>query len=150
MSNLGLGVMLQMLGGDKGSAQALTACLGKVITRVAMVDEALHISFEDGTKLAVSDDGQYCCESRYMTCDDNLESFVGDMFIGLEIKEAPPINDGGEDHECEFLEVQTNKGCFTLTNHNEHNGYYGGLRYALPADLNALRNDNLFSSLSCS
>jgi hypothetical protein len=29
-------------------------------------------------------------------------------------------------HETQFLIVDTTKGSFTIVNHNEHNGYYGG------------------------
>ena len=29
-------------------------------------------------------------------------------------------------HEVQFLEVKTSKGSFTMSSHNEHNGYYGG------------------------
>lgn len=29
-------------------------------------------------------------------------------------------------HEVQFLHVKTSKGSFAVSNHNEHNGYYGG------------------------
>ena len=31
-----------------------------------------------------------------------------------------------ETHEVQFLEIKTSKGIFTMSTHNEHNGYYGG------------------------
>jgi hypothetical protein len=34
--------------------------------------------------------------------------------------------ESGEDHDIAFLLVQTSDGVFTMVNHNEHNGYYGG------------------------
>ena len=44
----------------------------------------------------------------------------------VEVKEGDnlPYEDG--DHEVCFLEVGTDDGFITISNHNEHNGYYGG------------------------
>ena len=37
-------------------------------------------------------------------------------------------DDGNNDeiHEIQFLDVKTSKGVFQISNHNVHNGYYGG------------------------
>lgn len=109
--------------------EVFTGTIGKTITALTMGDdEALHFIFEDGTKLRLFDDGQLCCESRYMRTDDNLKEYVGAKLLGAEIKDAPCIPmEVGEEHEVQFLEVQTDKGFFTMSSHNEHNGYYGGI-----------------------
>lgn len=128
MGQLGIGAMLGRLGGNEESVKAITSVLNKTIKYVKVDEEmnALRFEFKDGTKFKIFDDGQSCCESRYMRTDDDLTQFSGAIFIGAELKDAPNIEDEYGDHEVQFLEIQTDKGVFTCSNHNEHNGYYGG------------------------
>ena len=127
MGQLGMGVLLGMLGGNADSVAAFTGAVGKTIAAVTLgEDDALHFVFDDGSKVKLYDDGQSCCESRYMRTDDNLAEFVGAKLLGAAIKEAPSIEDEYDEHEVQFLEVQTDRGVFTMASHNEHNGYYGG------------------------
>lgn len=128
MSNFGMGVLINMLGGNSETVEAFQASVGKVISSIALTQEdELHLKFEDGTGLKLWDDGQSCCESRYMRTDDNLDEYIGATFVGGEVKDAPNVSDEeyGE-HEVQFLEIQTSKGPLTMASHNEHNGYYGG------------------------
>jgi len=125
--NYGLGVMIRMLSSREESVHCMTEAIGKEISTLSYDDKALHISFIDGTKIKLSDEGQSCCEHRYMRTDDDLTSFVGGILIKAEINDAPSIDDEwGEEHEVQFLIITTSKGSFTMANHNEHNGYYGG------------------------
>jgi len=129
MSNLGFGVMIHQLFGDnRRSAEVLLRAIGKTITALHLGnDNALHFEFEDCYKMKLFDDGQSCCESRYMTTDDNLAYFVGAELMDVEVREAPTVvGEYGEEHEVQFLVITTSKGCFTMESHNEHNGYYGG------------------------
>lgn len=138
--NLGLGVMISMLGGNDQTVQSINACLGKTIKTVVVNPEgdgSLDFVFSDDSTLTVFDSGRSCCESRYMTCDDNLDDFVGDVLIGMEISEVSDVSRDEEDddwyadyHEQQFLRVKTNKGTMTVCTHNEHNGYYGGFYLA--------------------
>ena len=127
MSMTGLGVMIGELGGNEESVKAFTGSLNKIITALTLgEDDALHFTFEDGSKMKLYDDGQSCCESRYMRTDDKLADFVGAKLLGAEVKGAPnmPYEDG--EHEVSFLDVKTDRGVFQMASHNEHNGYYGG------------------------
>ena len=127
MGQLGIGVMINHLAGNADSVDAFTAAMNKTIAALSLGgDDALHFTFNDGSKIKLFDDGQSCCESRYMRTDDNLADYVGAQLLGAEIKEAPSIPAEYEEHEVQFLEVRTSKGCFTMASHNEHNGYYGG------------------------
>jgi len=130
MNHLGMGVLINTLFGYSGREQAkeiYEAAIGKEIADIRMDDKVLTLVFTDKTSIKFTDDGQSCCESRYMTCDDSFSLFIGDTFQGVDLKEGPDIADPyGEYHEQEFLEVKTNKGSFTIANHVEHNGYYGG------------------------
>jgi hypothetical protein len=81
---------------------------------------------EDGTKIGFTDNGQDCCEVRYMSTDDDLSYHVGATLLGFEIKNAPNLEDESGEHEVQFLEIKTSKGVISCANHNEHNGYYGG------------------------
>lgn len=129
--------MLRSIYGNENSVAVLTAALGKTFTSITLgTDDALHFVFDDGTKIKLADEGQSCCESRYMRTDDNLAEFVGAQFLGAEIKDAPSIEDDkyGE-HEVQFLEIKTSKCVFTMTSHNEHNGYYGGFSINASVDV---------------
>jgi hypothetical protein len=104
--------------------------LGKKIEEVDLEEElGLVFTMEGGTRFCISDAGQTCCEARYMTTDDDLESFRGDLLLGVEIKPSTEEVDTGcpnDYHDIEFLEVQTDKCSFTVATHDEHNGFYGG------------------------
>jgi len=124
---LGISVMLWMLCGNDESASVAQRAIGLTITKLVLGDDdALHFGFEGGFGMKVSDQGQSCCETRYMRTDDDLSSFVGSKLLGLLIKQAPNEQAEYDEHEVQFLEVQTDRGCFTMASHNEHNGYYGG------------------------
>ena len=126
MGQLGVGVMIEMLGGNSETVKAFQSSIGKKITSLKLEDDQLKFSFSDDTKLLMFDNGQSCCESRYMRTDDNLGDYVGGKLIGAEIREAPSIPAEYDEHDVQFLVVQTTKGQFTISSHNEHNGYYGG------------------------
>src|SRR3989344_8699728 len=128
MSNLGLGVMIKTLfGGDTNAAGAVKQTLGKTITALELVDNNLVFTFEDNSKLKLWDGGQSCSESRYMRTDDNLSDYVGGQLLDMELRDAPSQADGDDDaHDVQFLVVKTSNGQFVMSNHNEHNGYYGG------------------------
>lgn len=121
---LGIGAMLHQLSG--GSRHGSSEYEGQVIKSISMEDNALFIGFENGKTIRVWDDGQSCCESRYMRTDDDIQYLVGKKLVSITAKDAPnEPNEWGE-HEVCFVEVMTNDGFITISNHNEHNGYYGG------------------------
>lgn len=91
-------------------------------------EEALVLVLASETVLTIGDGTRSCCESRYMRSDDDCAMLVGKRLRGVVLKAAPDVvAEGGECHEVQFLEVQTDEGCFTACSHNEHNGYYGGI-----------------------
>ena len=99
--------------------------LGQIIVAITMSEEAITISFGNGA-IKLYDAGQCCCERRYMRTDDDVQSLVGATLQRIEVKDGPNIDDEGDCHEQQFLEIGTDKGFVTIVNHNEHNGYYGG------------------------
>lgn len=108
----------------------LNRAAGKVIAALTLVDDCLDCTFTDGTKIRFSDNGQSCCESRYMRTDDTLSEYIGALFLDAEIRDVPEAPEDTDDntyyHEVQFLLLHTSKGDVTLASHNEHNGYYGG------------------------
>ncbi len=126
----GMGVMIGMLGGNEGTVTALRSALSATIPikTVAIIENVLRFDFQDGSILRIWDDGQSCCESRYMRTDDNLDDFVGSTLLDFELADAPSpeLGEYDEAHEIQFLRVKTDRGVLTVSNHNEHNGYYGG------------------------
>jgi hypothetical protein len=133
---LGIGVMIKQLGGNSDSVDAYKSAVGKVISSVSVgTDDALHFAFTDGTKIKFFDDGQSCCESRYMRTDDDLARFKGATFVDAELRDSPTQTDQwGDEHEIQFLVVNTSAGAITVSNHNEHNGYYGGFALKVSAE----------------
>jgi hypothetical protein len=126
MSYPEIGVMLSYLGGNESSVAAFKSALNKEITALELKDEELLFTFSDGSKVKLFDDGQSCCEHRYMTTNDDLSYFVGSTLIDAEVADAPNIGDEYDNHEVQFLKVKTSSGIFTIESHNEHNGCYGG------------------------
>lgn len=133
-NNLGMGVMIDMLRGNKETVESVQSSIGKKIESIVIDDNNLKITFDDGSLLKLWDGGQSCCEHRYMSTDDDLGYFKGAELLKIEIKDAPNVvmNDY-EEHEVQFLEVTTSTGSFQCANHNEHNGYYGG--FSINAEL---------------
>ena len=126
MENLGVGVMFGILGGNEETVTSIQSSLNKTIEKVELDDEQLFISFIDGSELVIWDGGQSCCESRYMTTDDNISDFNGATLLDMELKSVECKDLDYGEHEIQFLDVKTSEGVFTIVNHNEHNGYYGG------------------------
>jgi len=125
MGQKGMGVMINELFGDGGcTGKAVQACLGKKVLSIELKDEQLILTFAHGI-LKLWDNGQSCCESRYMTCDDDLTNYTNTILKSIEIVEAPD-RAGSEEHNCQFLKVRMGKGTVTAESHVEHNGYYGG------------------------
>ena len=122
---LGLGAMIHSLSG--GSSHSSSEYHGRKIAAAELSDNRLRLTFEDGVKISVFDDGQSCCENRYITTDDAVSSLVGHSLTGISSKDGPETVDEWEGtHETCFVEIATDGGSVTLTTHVEHNGYYGG------------------------
>lgn len=124
--NIGIGVVLKALSGNEETIKTLKESLDKEITALVLEDNELKITFKDGTKIALFDGGQSCCENRYMNTDDTLTDYVGAKLQGVEVAPGPELPCEYDLKESQFLKVETSKGTFTVVNYNEHNGYYGG------------------------
>ena len=124
---LGFGVMINALGGNRETVEAVQAAMGKTITALSLTDDQLRFEFEDGSRLRLQDSGQSCCEHRYMQTDDDLPYYIGAKFVGAEVRDGGSTEgEYGDTHEIQFLVVTTDRGTFSMASHNEHNGYYGG------------------------
>jgi len=111
--------------------------INKKIKLAEFVNDEIIITFDDDVKIKIIDDGQSCCESRYMTTDDDVSWLNGKIFTGIEIKDAPDIDNNDYNvHEIQFLEINTNEGSVTFATHNKHNGNYGGFNIKIKAAVN--------------
>lgn len=126
MSGLGFGVMIGYLSGNEETVKAHLKAQGKIILNISFSEKALNLFFGDGTGIKIWDDGQSCCERRYMTTNDDVKAFIGSKFLNAELRKAPELDDEYGVHEVQFLLINTDRGTFTIETHNEHNGYYGG------------------------
>ena len=122
---LGIGVMLGQMTSNEETMNCIHAVIGKQIKSVELIDDQIVLTTSEGG-LRLLDDGQTCCESRYMRTDDDLSEFAGAVVNGFELKQAPDQESEWDTHEVQFLEIATSKGAITFASHNEHNGYYGG------------------------
>lgn len=123
----GVGVMMHTFCG--GSSHKVSEYIGKKITAVDMKGDKLLVTFDGGKKIAIWDDGQSCCENRYMMTDDDVQSLVGHSLVRIDAKDGTTVRGDEEyfeEHEVCFVEIGTEVGFITIANHNEHNGYYGG------------------------
>ncbi len=114
---------------------------GRKIVDALIEDNLMKITFEDGVKIRIYDDGQSCCELRYMRTDDDVKTLIGGTLLKIFVKgvgEEKEKHEGkyfdDDYHEVAFLEIQTDKSFVTLSTHNEHNGYYGGFGLAVEED----------------
>lgn len=134
---LGVGVMLQWLSG--GSEHDASEYYGRKIKDAqfkkgkpgtindAEEEDKIILTFEDGVTIKVFDNGQTCCEARYMTTDDDITRLVGKTLTGITVKDATDRSVEWIESELCFLEIMTDDGLpVTFATHNEHNGYYGG------------------------
>jgi len=115
-------------GEDYGSTSVdIEELIGKRIISADLNEDRLRLTFEDSSAYDIIDDGQNCCEHRYITCDDDdVSSLVGGVLTKIEAKEGNNIEVWYDAHETMFVEVATDKAHIMLVTHNEHNGYYGG------------------------
>lgn len=133
MSQPGIGAMLHYLGG--GSKEDPAKYVGRKIT-AARIDKddgdgKVRLTFSDGARVAIYDDGRSCCESRYITTDDEIEALVGQSLVSISAQPGPDAASEWGDHETCFVIIQGDQSAVTLTTHNEHNGYYGGFGLTL-------------------
>lgn len=127
----GIGANLHYLsGGSKHGSQEYE---GKVIEFAVFnkEDNYLEIHFQDGVIIRISDEGQSCCENRYMTCDDDLSVLKGTTLKQIRVNsvEDEEFDRNGyisDVHQIAFLEILTNQNSISFATHVEHNGYYGG------------------------
>lgn len=123
---LGMGVMINLLKGNEHTVEVFHKSVGKTISSIELKNNVLFFTFDDGYRIQVWDNGQSCCELRYMRTDDDLSYFAVSKLLNMEIRDAPDVEEKYGVHEVQFLLVTTSKGVFTMNTHNEHNGYYGG------------------------
>lgn len=112
--------------GIGGSEHSASKFFGRTICGAEIIDNRLRLTLDGSQQIEIWDDRQSCCENRYMRTDDDLSTLNGHKIVRIDAKSGPDIDDGSESHEVCFVEVGTDKGFITISNHNEHNGYYGG------------------------
>ncbi len=64
MAQPSIGAMLHYIGG--GSDKDPKDYYGKIVSSAEFSDDSLKITFDGGKKIMIHDDGQSCCENRYM------------------------------------------------------------------------------------
>jgi hypothetical protein len=128
MTHYGIGVMLHQL---FGSHETPDDHYGKKIINAELKDNQLILYFTETSGIIISDEGQSCCEHRYMTTDDKPSSLIGGILQRIETKDSGKADNDYDVHEWVFLEIATDKSFITIETHNEHNGYYGGFALSL-------------------
>lgn len=121
-----------------GTSEDLEKYKGLVIKKANLDREAepdrINIEFVSGGKIFIYDNGQSCCEHRYITCDDDFDTLLGGKLLNIEVKKYEDKEADYDVHEKCFVEISTDKGFVTFTTHNKHNGYYGGFGLTIVKD----------------
>lgn len=106
-----------------------------IIKKIELTRENfIIITFKDALSITFYDDGQQCCEDRFITCDDNLDDFVGSAYLDYEIVEIAPLYDYEDSEDIQFLNIKTDRGVIQFVTHNNHNGYYSGFNIVVEDD----------------
>lgn len=121
----GLGVMINELFDERGG-ELLATKIGLRIVAADFADNRITLKFTDGTAIALFDDGQSCCEERYMCTDDDVHDLEGEILRAVQVKDGGYGESAYGEHEIQFLEIVTDREVVSFSCHNEHNGYYGG------------------------
>lgn len=128
MSYIGIGVLIDSMTG--GSCALVSDYYGRKINNAVLdkQDNEVRLTFDDGVTIRIWDNGQSCCERRYIICDDNLSDLNGKTLADISVLEVEERRMGyGEYHDTSFLEIKATDGTsISFATHNEHNGYYGG------------------------
>jgi len=158
VNKMGMGALMGLMRGNEDSVKTWKRAEGKKIKALRLdpasnkENGALVFTMEDGYQFEIIDNGQTCCESRYMTTDDDLSAHEGATLLDAEVREGNESEDEHyEVHEIDFLVVTTSAGQFAVETHNEHNGYYGGfdvrcrtMEQASTEDARAVRRERTF------
>jgi len=128
MPRLGIKVMLDMLSDNSDIIDTIKKMEGQKISALVLDTDSniLLFTFTSGLQVALWDDGQSCCEERYIHTDDDLDQFIGSIFRSIELRGVPDTDDENGIHEMQFVHINTSVGTLVLETHNIHNGYYGG------------------------
>ena len=106
---------------------AFKLATGNMIAEADLRDDTLCLTFTDGSQLTLRDDEYRCCETRFMRTDDQLSDFVGKIFDHVEVRDAVTVEiDDCDTKDIQFLVVYTSGGVFSVSTHNNHNGFYSG------------------------
>lgn len=127
---------------DAESLEAISKCIGKHINYLIVKNDKVVIGFEKdegcsgftASILEITDIDSECCEYRYFTCDDDLESFgllcSIELIDGGIVEEEDVSEEYGRDntyHETQFLLIKTNLETITICAHDRQNGCYSGI-----------------------
>lgn len=112
---------------EKHWRQSVGEIIGKTIKDAYVLNDSLFIETNESEEFEIFDDGQSCCERRYLKCDDEMSNIIGGKILSIEEKIGPSSSDdeGYTYYDQVFIEVKTDKGFINLNMHNEHNGFYG-------------------------
>lgn len=131
------GTDLERLAKVEKSLEVLLPQIGQKIVDISLKTgdneslDKLILQFSNTNSIAIFDSAHICCETRYMTTDDEITYFIGAEFIDINLRNFQDTESlYGDIHDMQFLEVRTSKGIFTIANHNQHNGCYSGFELA--------------------
>jgi hypothetical protein len=115
---------------SKDNVKTIAPYLGQTILSVELKnDEDCRIIVDNPLlpALNLADHGQDCCETRWMSTDDDLAYYAGATLLDITVDPIPNTDpENGDVLEIAFLRIHTDRGIIVFANHNAHNGFYGG------------------------
>lgn len=105
----------------------VSTLVGHKIKTILFKRERLEVAFDDLEGIFYFENGSVDSEAAFMTTDDDIESFTGSVFLGVElagITVSEPI-ESPSSYEIQFLKFNTSIGTFTIESHDKLSGFYG-------------------------
>ena len=99
--------------------------IDKVIETVYIDGNRIIFKFTDAPNFEL-ENPPITSELRYMHTEDNLGGFIGTKFQRIEVRTGAHEAAKEGKHEIELITISTDKGQFTIENHNIHDGWHSG------------------------
>jgi hypothetical protein len=112
---------------DRWKGLAITGIARPEPSKERRSDEAVVITFDDGTKRLLWLEAD-CCSHSFFTDVNQFDELLGATIQNVEERDGEVEGDkyAGDVKAWHFLVFETNKGHVTIDWRNESNGYYDG------------------------
>lgn len=118
----------------------------KKVLDVTQLKRGIMLTLEDGQTYLLYDRPD-CCADKYLDTEEKIDEMKGATIWDIHgFDDRHPEEREYEMREKNFLHIITDRGIFSWTAYNEHNGYYGSIDLVVflltEAEVEDLKLDN--------